>query len=75
MSFLIFFIIAIFIFGVSLILTLVRGVSSLIFGRSSSYTKTNNYTSREQKFDTSQSTKKIFSKEEGEYVSYEEIKE
>lgn len=75
MSFLIFFIVAIFIFGVTLILSLVRGISSLIFGRSSNYAKSNNYTSSEQQNDTSQSTRKIFPKEEGEYVSYEEIKE
>ena len=75
MSLLIFFILAIFIFGVTLILSLVRGISSLIFGRSSNYAKSNSYTSREQQYDTSQSSKKIFSKEEGEYVSYEEIKE
>lgn len=75
MSFLIFFILAIFILGVTLILTLVRGVSSLIFGRSSNYSKTNSYTAREEQYDTSQVSKKVFSKDEGEYVSYEEIKE
>lgn len=75
MSFLIFFIVAIFIFGVTLILSLVRGISSLIFGRSSGYAKSNDYTAKGKQYDTSQSSKKIFSKEEGEYVSYEEIKE
>ncbi|MFC4674287.1 DUF4834 family protein [Dysgonomonas termitidis] len=82
MTFLLFLIFAIIIFGVMVLLSIVRGVSSFIFGKPSTshsgYTSNNRYTSGNTsssgRADTA-SNKKIFSKDEGEYVKYEEIKD
>lgn len=77
MTFLLFLIFAIIIFGVMVLLSVVRGVSSFIFGKPSTshsgYTSNNRYTSNNNA--SSGSNKKIFSKDEGEYVKYEEIKD
>jgi hypothetical protein len=72
---------AILIFGVMLLLSIVRGVSSFIFGKSSAYSgSSSGHGSSSRKSSAynpfgGQETKKVFSKDEGEYVSYEEIKE
>lgn len=67
------------------LLSVVRGVSSFIFGKPSTshsgYTSNNRYTSNNtssserSEHTSSGSNKKIFSKDEGEYVKYEEIKD
>lgn len=76
MSFILFFILAVFILVLTLILSLVRGVSSLFFGRSSYSAKSRDASGDYEQYNqASESSQKIFSKEEGEYVSYEEIKE
>lgn len=85
MTFLLFLIFAIIIFGVMVLLSVVRGVSSFIFGKPSTshsgytsnnrYTSNNNTSSSGQSDYSSASNKKIFSKDEGEYVKYEEIKD
>ncbi|MBF0648815.1 MULTISPECIES: DUF4834 family protein [Dysgonomonas] len=86
MTFLLFLIFAIIIFGVMVLLSVVRGVSSFIFGKPSTshsgYTSNNRYTSNNNasssgrsEHASSGSNKKIFSKDEGEYVKYEEIKD
>ncbi|WP_296939526.1 DUF4834 family protein [uncultured Dysgonomonas sp.] len=85
MTFLLFLIFAIIIFGVMVLLSVVRGVSSFIFGKPSTshsgYTSNNRYTSNNtsssgrSEHTSSGSNKKIFSKDEGEYVKYEEIKD
>ncbi|MFV0420509.1 MAG: DUF4834 family protein [Dysgonomonas sp.] len=81
MTFILFLILAIVVFAVMLILSFVKGVSTLLFGKSS-YSAHNRYGSANQKqwyqkseSHTSESNEKIFSKDEGEYVPYEEIKE
>lgn len=81
MTFILFLIFAIVVFGVMLVLSFVKGVSSLLFGKSS-YSAGNRYGSANQKqwdhrseSHTPESSDKVFSKDEGEYVSYEEIKE
>lgn len=81
MTFILFLIFAIIIFGVMLVLSFVKGISSLLF-RKPSYTNGNKYyedANQNQQYEdssySSKSQKKIFSKNEGEYVSYEEIKE
>lgn len=75
MSFILFFIFAVFILVLTLILSLVRGVSSLFFGRSSHSAKARQSSGYEHDSSKTKSPQKMFSKEEGEYVSYEEIKE
>lgn len=79
---LIFFIIfAIAIFGVMLVLTLLKGIASLLFGRSNTssnnknnrYSQKNNYYS--QNSHSGDDNQKVFSKDEGEYVKFEEIKD
>ncbi|MBK5719486.1 DUF4834 family protein [Dysgonomonas sp. Marseille-P4677] len=82
MTFILFLLFAIVIFGVMLVLSLVRGIGSFIFGRSSS-TQDRSYSSYKKTYSDSSSShntssysgKKIFSKDEGVYVKYEEIKE
>lgn len=80
MTFILFLLFAIVIFGIMFIFSIIRGVGSFIFGRSS--TQSENYSSYNETYsdtspnrDTSNSGKKIFSKDEGEYVKYEEIKD
>lgn len=80
MTFILFLLFAIVIFGVMLVISFVKGVSSFLFGKPF-YSASNRYDSsnrNQQNEDSSYSSKmqrKIFSKDEGEYVSYEEIKE
>ena len=83
MGFLFFLILSVVVFGIVLILSLLRGVSSLFFGRpaSSAYSSQRGNTSgyRESSshndYHSSKPKKKVFSKDEGEYVHYEEIKD
>ncbi|MDR2951443.1 MAG: DUF4834 family protein [Prevotella sp.] len=84
MTFIFFLIFAIVIFGIMLILTLVRGISSFIFGKPSSsfsgsgYQTTSGFSGGREKSQhngTAKTHHKVFSKDEGEYVKYEEIKE
>ncbi len=83
MTFIFFLIFAIVIFGIMLILTLVRGISSFIFGKPSSsfsgsgYQTTSGFSGGRDKsqHNGTAKTHKVFSKDEGEYVKYEEIKE
>ncbi|WP_029904724.1 DUF4834 family protein [Prevotella sp. 10(H)] len=78
MTFLLFLIFAIVIFGIMFLLSIVRGVSSFIFGKpSSSQGYTSNHASSAGKtaYNNQKSHRKVFSKEEGEYVKYEEIKD
>ncbi|GHV17299.1 hypothetical protein FACS1894169_12280 [Bacteroidia bacterium] len=60
------------------ILSVINGVTSLLFGKPNTSSNYRGRT-RTQEYDpyknTSKVYKKIFSKEEGEYVKYEEIKE
>jgi len=81
---LIFFIIfAIAIFGVMMVFSLIRGVTSFIFGKPSSpfsgYNQSNNSYTESNRNQHNSATKthhrKVFSKDEGEYVKFEEIKE
>lgn len=74
MTLILFFMFAILIFGIMLVLSVVKGVSSLIFGKPS-YTNGNKSSQKQQQYNTSKAHKKIFSRDEGEYISYEEIKE
>lgn len=81
MTFIFFLLCAIFIFGIMLIFSFVRGVSSFIFGKPSSSAgyQYNNDSYREsrrsQHNNSAKSNQKIFSKDEGEYVKFEEVKE
>lgn len=83
MTFILFLIFAIVIFGIMLILSVVRGISSLIFGRpSSSYSGSRQQSkdgfsggSDRSQHNGSAKTHKVFSKDEGEYVKYEEIRD
>jgi len=81
MTLIIFIIFTVIILGVMFLLAVVRGVSSFVFGKPSYTTgnKSTNYynstTGREEHYNASKSHKKVFAKDEGEYVSYEEIKE
>lgn len=78
---LLFLIILFIVFGGGMIiLSLLKGISQMIFGKSaqtsSRYTsntnRSANYNERTNNGDTS---KKVFAKNEGEYVNYEEIKD
>lgn len=83
MGFIFFLILAIVVFGIMMVLTILRGLGSFIFGKPSSSSstfsgyKTNNGYSKtkEEHYASSKTHKKVFSKDEGEYVKYEEIKE
>ena len=74
-GFILIFILFIFIFGITLIAAIVRG----LFGRN----KRNSYTqgtyqqqqASEDRIDGRPKRKKIFDDEEGEYVDFEEVKE
>ncbi|MFV0535977.1 MAG: DUF4834 family protein [Dysgonomonas sp.] len=79
MTILLFLIFAIAIFGIMLVLSVINGITSFLFGKSNntssnyrSHTQRQEYNSHEN---TNKSYKKIFSKEEGEYVKYDEIKD
>ena len=68
------------VFGVAMFLfSIIRGVGQLIFGRPNS--STNNSGSRQTNYNnnstqhTQSVQKKIFGKDEGEYVKYEEVKD
>lgn len=78
MTIFLFFIFAIVIFGIMFILSVINGVTSLLSGKPNTSSNYRSHT-RTQEYDpyknTSKAYKKIFSKEEGEYVKYEEIKE
>ena len=79
MTIFLFFIFAIVIFGIMLVLSVINGVTSFLFGKSNTSSSNNrsNYRTQEQNsdMDTNKAYRKIFSKEEGEYVKYEEIKD
>jgi len=80
MTLILLLIFAVIIFGIVLLLSVVRGVSSFLSGKPNSYTHNDSdyYSATDHEKRYSQSKKpheKIFKKNEGEYVSYEEIKE
>lgn len=80
MGFFLFLILAIVIFGIMIVLTIIKGVGTLIFGKPSSshsgYKANDNYTTQGKEYnDPSSPRQKVFSKDEGEYVKYEEIKD
>jgi len=77
-----FFLFVIFIIGLLLIIFLIKGVSSFIFGKPFSFSdnsasddKKTSWYKRKNKADNDETNKKVFPKDEGEYVNYEEIKE
>lgn len=76
MKFLLLFIFFIFGFGM-LLFSILRGVGQMIFGKQS-YNNHSGNSNPKSHFSTnerSDNAKKIFNKNEGEYVNYEEIKE
>ncbi|NDV94417.1 DUF4834 family protein [Dysgonomonas sp. 521] len=81
MTFILFVICAIVIFGVMFVFSLIRGVSSFIFGKPSSHSayqansESHRENSRSQHNSSAKKHRKIFSKDEGEYVKFEEVKE
>jgi len=82
MGFIFFLILAVVVFGIMMALTILRGVGSFIFGNPSSssqdYNARSGYsgTTKEEHYKNSAKPhRKVFSKDEGEYVKYEEIKE
>ena len=78
MTVFLFFIFAIAIFGIMLVLSVINGITSFLFGKPNT---SSNYRSYSEKRESdphrgaSKVYKKIFSKEEGEYVKYEEIRD
>lgn len=79
MTLILFIIFAVVIFGIVILFSIINGISSLFrkpaFDRNERRT---NYTSSSDHTNTSRDNhphKKVFSKDEGEYVSYEEIKD
>lgn len=87
MSFFLFILLAIIILGVTLVISFIKGVSSFIFGKPGSSSARQGYDGRYQsssnnyyeedkaKHKSHKTHRKVFSKDEGEYVNYEEIKE
>lgn len=78
MTLILFVIFAIAIFGVMIILSAVRGVASFLCGKSNTYSGYGNMNgSRKNQYNdySNRTYKKVFSKDEGEYVKFEEIKE
>ncbi|MDR2956165.1 MAG: DUF4834 family protein [Prevotella sp.] len=76
MTLLFFILFAVVIFGVMIILSILRGVSSVLFGKQQTSYSSGNYssTSDNQSYqETNKPHKKVFAKDEGEYVSYEEV--
>ena len=77
MKFLLLFIFVVFGFGM-LFLNLLKGIGRMMFGKQAfaNGARTNNYKSdSSDEGQARTTTKKIFDKNEGEYVSYEEIKD
>ncbi len=77
MTFIFFLIFSVVIFGVMLLLSFVRGIGSM-FGRSPSFggfSSNHNTSSDRSGYNTSKSNKKVFSKDEGEYIKYEEVED
>ena len=68
------------VFGMMIITSLLRGVSSFLFGKNSASSRSQTNYQKQAKTNSDHQTspsktKKLFSKDEGEYVTYEEIKE
>ena len=65
------------VFGVMIISSLLRGVSSFFFGKqqSASHSQTSKQTQNNSSHQSASKSKKLFDKNEGEYVTYEEIEE
>lgn len=76
MKFLLLFIFLIFGFGM-LLFSILRGVGQMMFGKQTynNNTRNNNHKSNFSEREKNDNAKKIFNKNEGEYVNYEEIKE
>ena len=55
--------------------SLLRGILKLLFSRSVNSFSNGQKAEGQRKSDYTQSSKKVFSKDEGEYVDFEEIKE
>lgn len=80
MTFILFLLFAIVIFGIMFVFSLIRGIGSFIFGKSSSQTRgystyNKTYSDTSSNYASSSPDKKVFSKNEGEYVKYEEVKD
>lgn len=79
MTLILFIIFAIAIFGVMIILSLVKGIASFLFGRPNTSSNNRNYSQRNDYYSqnnySGNDNKKVFSKDEGEYVKFEEIKD
>lgn len=79
MGFVLFLILATAIFGIMFILTVINRITSFLFSKPnntySNYGNRAKSQNRESYSDMNKAYKKIFSKEEGEYVKFEEIKE
>lgn len=65
--------------GGMLLLAILRSIGQLIFGKpsgqSQQYNRKTNSNNRNTDEQTQQSQKKVFDKNEGEYVKYEEVKD
>lgn len=73
-----FILLALFIgvFGVMVILSLLRGITSFLFGKPApSGSRTNRQKQDSENYGNQSESKKVFDKHEGEYVTYEEIEE
>lgn len=72
-----FILLALFIgvFGVMVILSLVRGITSFLFGKSPASNSRPNRQQQGSDNHNQSASKKVFDKHEGEYVTYEEIEE
>lgn len=76
MTLILFILFSLVIFGIVLISSLVRGIGSFIFGsRSTTQRNYSSYSDRSSNHYTDHTSKKVFLKDEGEYVKYEEIKD
>ncbi len=78
MTIFLFFIFAITIFGIMLVLSVINGITSFLFGKSNTSSNYRSHAGRQEdnsRGNTNKAYKKIFSKDEGEYVKYEEIKD
>lgn len=62
-----------------IILSLVKGIASFLFGRPNTSSNNRNYSQRNDYYSqnnySGNDNKKVFSKDEGEYVKFEEIKD
>lgn len=73
-----FILLSIVIFGFIFIFSLIKGISTLLFGKSNGVFYQNQYqdtNTGNNHANGKQHSKKIFSKDEGEYIGYEEIKD